>query len=106
MKAAARRRVQWTGNLTGKDHFFALLIGVRRQGRREEALAVGMEWFHPQLFAGGEFDNFAEIHHRHRRTQMQDGGQVMRNEQIADAELLLEILQQIHDLGPDRDIER
>ena len=28
MKAAARRRVQWTGNLTGKDHFFALFIGL------------------------------------------------------------------------------
>ena len=30
----------------------------------------------------------------------------MRNEQIADVELLLEILQEIHDLGADRDIER
>src|SRR5215510_6884404 len=65
-----------------------------------------MEWFHPQLLAGSEFDNFAEIHHGHRGTQVQEGGQVMRNEQIADAELLLEILQQIHNLGTDRDIER
>src|SRR5438094_3330313 len=65
-----------------------------------------MEWFHPQLLAGGEFDNFAEIHHCHCGTQVQDGCQVMRNEQIADAELLLEILQQIHNLGTDRDIER
>src|SRR6266705_263057 len=65
-----------------------------------------MEWFHPQLLAGGEFNNFAEIHHCHRGTQVQDGCQVMRNEQIADTELLLEILQQIHNLGPDRDIER
>src|SRR5215510_2036954 len=65
-----------------------------------------MEWFHPQLLAGSEFDNFAEIHHGHRGTQVQEGGQVMRNEQIADTELLLEILQQIHNLGTDRHIER
>src|SRR4029434_8607131 len=106
MEAAARRRGQWTRDLTGKDHFFALFIGVRRQGCGEEALAIRMEWFYPQLLAGGEFDNFAEIHDCHRGAQVQDGGQVMCNEQIADTKLLLEILQQIHNLGPDRYIER
>ena len=36
MKAAARGRVQRTGDFTGKDDFFALFIGVRRQVAAEK----------------------------------------------------------------------
>src|SRR5205823_3230375 len=42
MEAAARRRVQGTWHLAGQDDLLLLLVGVARQGSREQRLGVGM----------------------------------------------------------------
>ena len=59
-----------------------------------------------QLVAIGELDNAAEIHHRHALTQVSHHRQIVRDEQIGQAEALAQVLEQVDDLGLDRHVER
>ena len=47
-----------------------------------------------------------QIHHRDPVTQVLDHSQVVRDEEIGQAELLLDVREQVHDLGLDGDVER
>ena len=50
-------------------------------------------------------DDLAQVHHGDPLAQVPDGRQVVGDEQVADAVRALEVLQQVHDLGADRDVE-
>ena len=55
------------------------------------------------------FSNFydlTEIHHRHTVRDMPHHGKIMRDEQVGQPHIALQILQQIDDLRLDGDIER
>ena len=79
---------------------------MARQGSRKQRFGVGM------LRSAGEgarlalLDDLAEIHDRDRVAHMRHRGQIMRDEQVGEAELGLQIAEQIQDLRPDRHIER
>ena len=51
-------------------------------------------------------DDSAEIHHRDLIGKMLDDREIVRDEQVGDFALDLEILQQIEDLRLDRDVQR
>ena len=51
-------------------------------------------------------DDLAEIHHRDAVGHVLDDGEVVADEQERQAELLLQVLQQVDDLRLDRDVER
>src|SRR5690242_5553100 len=59
-----------------------------------------------QRGAVGELDDLAEIHDRDAPADMLDDGDVVGNEEIREAEFLLEIAEQVDDLRLYRDIER
>ena len=59
-----------------------------------------------QLVAIGELDDAAEIHHGDALAEMPHHRQIVRDEQIGEAEALAQILEQIDDLRLDRDVER
>src|SRR5581483_9223597 len=65
-----------------------------------------MFWRSVERAAWGGLDNAAEIHHGDAAADVLDDREVVGDEQIGDAEFLLQILQQIDDLGLDRDVER
>ena len=67
--------------------------GVGVQGCLVEALPVG------------HFDDLAEIHHRHPVRDVADHGEVVRHKEIGEAIALLQVSQQIDDLGLDGDIQ-
>ena len=54
----------------------------------------------------GDLDDAAEIHHGDAVADMGDDGEIVRDEQIGEAVLALQVDQQIDHLGLDRDVER
>ena len=53
----------------------------------------------------GDLDQLAEIHHRHAVADVLHHGEVVGDEQVGEAELALQVLQQVDDLRLDRDVE-
>src|SRR5207245_1136932 len=51
-------------------------------------------------------DDAAKIHDGHALADMLDDRQIMGNEEISEPQLLLQVLQQIDDLGLDRYVQR
>ena len=53
-----------------------------------------------------QLDDLPDVHHGHAVADVLDDAQVVRDEQVGQAELRLQIQQQVQDLGLDRDVER
>src|SRR5439155_1491328 len=65
-----------------------------------------MERMRVQLVAGRGLHELAEVHHADARAQVPDDGEIVGDEEVADARALLDVPQQVHDLGADRHVER
>ena len=59
-----------------------------------------------QLFGRRQLDDAAEVHHRHAVADVLDHRQVVRDEQVGQPELGLQVLEQVEHLGLDRHVER
>ena len=68
---------------------------------RVRMLRVGV-----QLVALRLLDDPAEIHHRHLIGEMLHDREVVRDEQVRDVALLLQVIQQVEDLRLDRNVQR
>ena len=68
-------------------------VRVRRAGRRCSS-------------AGADLDDLAEVHHRHPVGDVAHHRQVVGDEHVGQAELVLQILEQVDDAGLDRHVER
>jgi hypothetical protein len=55
---------------------------------------------------GADLDDPAQVHHRDPPAHVRHRGQVVGDEEVGKLQLLLEVGQEIEDLGPDRDVER
>ena len=53
-----------------------------------------------------DLDDLAEVHHRHPLADVAHHGEVVGDEEVAEAEPLLQVLQQVHDTGLDAHVER
>ncbi len=53
-----------------------------------------------------DLDDAAEIHHRDAMADMAHHGEIVGDEDVGEAEPLLQFLEQVHDLRLDRDVER
>src|SRR5919204_6495679 len=104
VKAAAGGRVKSAWNFAGYRKLFVPFVGMRRQGRGEQGLGIGMEGLCTELEAIGELDDLSEIHDGDTVADMGHRCQVVSDKEIADAEPLLQLLELIHDLGADRHV--
>jgi hypothetical protein len=68
-------------------------LGVGMQGRREQRCFVRV------------LDDPSEIHHGDAVADMLDHSQIVRNEEIGEAKLALQVHHQVENLRLDRDIE-
>ena len=59
-----------------------------------------------EVLGRGDLDDPAQIHHGHAVADVLDHRQVVGDEQVGEAELLLQVLEQVDDLGLDRHVER
>src|SRR5215510_12228214 len=78
-------------------------VGYRR--RRQQRFGVGMLGVGEQLVRCRILDDAPQIHDGHLRRDVPHHRQIMRNEQVCQAQLLLQFLEQIDDLALNRDIE-
>lgn len=77
--------------------------GDRR--RRQQHPGVGVLRVGEQRLALRDLDDAPQTHHRNPLADVADHGEVVRNEQVRDAELRLQIHQQVDHLGLHRDIQ-
>ena len=85
MEVATRGRVESAGDFPGENNFRAFFVGMRRQRGGKEGLGVGMEWLVTQSETFRDFDNLPKVHDSNTVANMGHSGQVMADEQIADA---------------------
>ena len=79
---------------------------VLARDRRQQRPRVGMLRIVEQGVDRPLLDDLAQVHHGHTIGSVVDDRQVVGNEQVGQAVLLLEVLQQVDDLRLDRDIQR
>ena len=78
-------------------------IGNGRGG--DERLGIGMQGMLIQLIAAGQLHNLPQIHHSHIVGDVPDHRQIMADEDISQAQLLLNLHHQPHNLGLDGHIQ-
>ena len=72
----------------------------------EQRLGVGVQRVGVDVVARRDLDDLAEVHHRDAVGDVPHDGEVVRDEQVSEAELALQVLEQIDDLRLDGHIER
>ena len=71
-----------------------------------QRLGVGVLGRLEQLAAVGQLGHLAQVHDRDPVADVLDHAHVVGDEQVRQAELALELLEQVQDLGLDRHVER
>jgi hypothetical protein len=79
-------------------------VGLRHGGQKR--LRVGMQRLGKQAIGWRGLDDPADIHHSHAVADVADHAQVMRDEQIGEAERFLQVAEQVEDLRLNRHVER
>src|SRR5262249_6250512 len=106
VEAAARRRIERARHLALEDHLLAHVVGMRGERVVEQDLRVGMQRARVELVGGRGLEQLAEVHHADARADVLHHGQVVGDEEIAHAGAILDLAQEVHHLGADRDVER
>ena len=105
MKGTTRRRVEraWQFAVYRLERGFA--ARVEFWGGTKQGLGVGVLWTREELFGWGKFDDSPEVHYRHAVRDMTHKSQIMCHEHHGQMQALLQLEQQIHDLGLNADIK-
>ena len=108
VEAAAGRRLDRARHVARKDDARApdRRVGVGHRHGRQQRFGVGMLRIGKQRAARRELDDAAEIHHRDAMADVLDDREVVRDEEIGQAELRLQIHEQVDDLRLHRHVER
>jgi len=106
MEATARRRIEGARHLALQDDLLAHVVGMGRQRVVQQDLRVGMQRVRVELVGGRGLDQFAQVHHADARADVLHDGQIVRDEEVAHARAILDVAQEVHHLGANRDVER
>src|SRR5438034_801950 len=106
MEGTARRGIERRRQLALERDALPPRPRVERRRTREQRSRVRVRRPVEHGVLRAVFDDLAEIHHRHRIRDMTNDLQIMRNEEIGDAELFLQIHQKVQYLRLDRHVER
>src|SRR5581483_8788632 len=108
VEATPRRRVHRVWDLAAKDLPASgpLDRGVRDRYRGQQRLRVGVLRVLVDLISVGDLDDLASVHDGDAPGDVPNDREVVRDEQIRQPQPVLEVLEEVHDLRPDRDVER
>src|SRR5215468_4104658 len=106
MKMTAGRRLQRARHIATQPDALALHPWIGYRDRRQQRFGVGMFRRRIELTRRCRLDDAAEIHDGDAPADMFDDRQIMGDEEISEPQLLLQVFQEIDDLGLDRYIER
>ena len=107
MEAARRRWVCRARQVAREQDRLALPLddGVRNRHRREQGDRVRVERVVVQLVRRRDLDDHPEVHDGDPVRGVPNDGEVVRDEEVGELELVLQRLEQVDDLGLDRDVE-
>src|SRR5208282_1677070 len=106
VKAAARRYGERARHVALENHALPPAPRRRQRDGGEQRLAIGMARLGEEGGLGGELDDLAEIHDRDAMGDVLHHGEVVGDEDEAEPETGLQVLEQVDDLGAHRDVER
>ena len=102
MEATAIGRVHRTRHLTLQHDAsggLAVQIGTGRCGK--QGLRIRMQAVLCNQLGWAVLDHLAQVHHQHPVRNVRHQAQVMRDEEVSDAQLSLQTAQEVDDLGLD-----
>src|SRR5215212_6249411 len=108
VEVAPAWRVRGRGHVSGEYHAlaFTFLLWVGDGDGGEQRGGVGVAGFAVQSRPVSDLHDLAEVHHGYPVRDVLDHREVVGDEDVGEVELLLEVLQQVDDLGLDRDVQR
>src|SRR5579884_4129956 len=108
VEAAGGGRIEWARDVSPK-HDLLPRSPERRVGDRygrEQGAAVRMLRLGVELLLRARLDRLAEVHDHDAVGDVPDDVQVVRDEDVREVEIALEVLEQVQDLRLHRDVER
>src|ERR1700677_2679529 len=93
------------GDFTRQLDALSLGGGADRRYGREQGARIGMTRVGVDFVAGGDLDDLAQVHNRDALTNVLDHAQVVRDKEIGQLEVVLQVLEQIDDLRLNRNVE-
>ena len=105
MEPAALGWIGRRGDIPLQDDAVHLLIGVGIGDGGEQRLGIRMQRFAEDLLLGTELHHSAQIHDEDLIGNELNDTQIVRNEQICQAHILLQLFQQIDDLRLDGNVQ-
>ena len=106
MEVAAGGRRKRAGHIATDRRLTGAAGRIGHRHRRQQCLGVGMAWRTQHDRGRSGLDEAPEIHHAHVSRDLAHHREVVRDEDIAECELALQVGKQIEDLRLNRHIER
>jgi hypothetical protein len=106
LKSAARRRVDGVRRIARQRRLLATAVGVHRRHGAEQRAGIGMPWFGVDALHGTKLDYLAQIHDEDAVAHVLNDIKIVRDEDIGEGEVPLEIDEQVEHLRLDRLVER
>src|SRR5215475_5063291 len=108
MEHTSSWRIQRAGHLSREEYPLSLhvyyRVGYGYGG--QERLGIGVERVSIDLVPLRDLDDVAQVHHRHPIADVPYHRQIVGDEQVRQVELLLQLLQQVDDLGLNGHVQR
>ena len=104
MEGATGGSIRRVGRIALQHNALGSLAGMG--DRRDQSLRIGMGGIVQNIVRRAFLDDAAQIHDRDAVADLAHSAKVMADEQHAHAQTLLQVDEQVHHLGLDRDVER
>ena len=106
MKPTSRGRIDRIGGVAREGWNLGPVVWIHRGDRRQQCLRIRVAGICEQRFAVADLDHFAQVHDHHPVRHVAHDVQVVADENVGEAETLLEVLEQVEYLGFDGFVER
>ena len=107
VEPAAGRRVDGAGHVALEHDLLAggRQVGVGDGHGRQQGLGVGVHRPLVQLLGRRDLDDLPQVHDRDPVRDVPDHAQVVGDEDVGQAQLVLQVVEQVDDLGPDGHVQ-
>ena len=95
VEGTSRGKIDGRGDIPLQNLSLTLLFGVDARDGRQEGFGVGVQRSGKEVFGRGLFNNFTQVHDDNTARDMLDHREIVRNEEIRNLELFLQVLQKI-----------
>lgn len=105
VKHAARRRRDWAGYIALEDVLVLNTLVLNARDNIEERLGVGMKRVVKKLVFIGKLHGMAQVHDHYAIRDVLNDRKVVADKNVSQSELLLQVLEQVDDLGLHRHVK-